>query len=294
MQDALTAITQVGMLTFVVAGMAGLGLSLTVAQILAPLRDAKLVVTVLLTNFVAVPAVAILAARLLPMDDATSTALILLGCCAGAPFLPTLARLANGDQALAVGVMVLLMVVTIGYAPLVVPVAVQGASVSPGDIASSLVLYMLLPLALGLLVKWRYAELADHVVGGFNRASTAGLVLGIVSGLLLTWRDVIASIGSWIFIGTLLLIATGLGAGWLAATGRGASERTVLALATAQRNISAGLVIAVSLGSDVLVRTLVAALVLPILLIVLAGELGKRRAADAGTADASAGSPSEG
>jgi bile acid:Na+ symporter, BASS family len=281
MQDALTAITQVAMLTFVVGGMAGLGLSLTITQVLTPLRDVRLVVTLLAANFVVVPAVAVLAARTLPMEESTGTALILLGCCAGAPFLPTLAKLAGGDQALAVGTMVLLMVATVVYAPVVVPLAVEGASVSPGDIASSLVLYMLVPLGLGLVVRARYPELAEHAAGPFNRASTAGLLIGLVSGILLTWREVLGSVGSWIFVGTLVVVVVGLAAGWLAATGRASGARTVLALAAAQRNISAALVIAVSLGGDVLVRTLVAALVVPVVLIVLAAELGKRGAAAA-------------
>ena len=47
--------------------------------------------------------------------------LLLLGCAAGAPFLPKLAELAKGNLAFSVGAMVLLMVVTVGYLPLVCP-----------------------------------------------------------------------------------------------------------------------------------------------------------------------------
>lgn len=61
--------------------------------------------------------------------------------------------LAKSNLALAVGAMVLLMVVTIGYAPIVVPLAVEGATVDPLAIAQSLVLFMLIPLGLGLLVR---------------------------------------------------------------------------------------------------------------------------------------------
>ncbi|WP_141015464.1 bile acid:sodium symporter family protein [Nocardioides sambongensis] len=278
MQEVLTVVTQIGVLTFVVAGMAGLGLSLTPAQILAPLRDVRLVIGILVANFVVVPLVAVLAARGLPMDEAAGTAVILLGCCAGAPFLPTLAKLAHGDAALAVGTMVLQMVVTVGFAPVVVPLAVEGAEVSTWDIAQSLLLFMLLPLAVGLLVRARYADAAASVVGGFNHASTTGLAVGVVSGLLVTWREVLGSVGSWIFIGTAIVIVAGLAAGWLASAGRPAGDRTVLGLGGAQRNISAALVIAASLGGDVVVLTLVAAIVLPIVLIVTAGEIGKRSA----------------
>jgi predicted Na+-dependent transporter len=275
MQEVLTVLTQVGILVFVVAGMAAMGLSLTVAAIVGPLRDARLLVGVLVANFVVVPVVAVLAANLLPMDDASTAAVILIGTCAGAPFLPTLAGLAKADQATAVGVMVLLMVLTVAFAPVVVPLVLQGATVAAWDIASSLIIYMLVPLALGLVVRARYPDLAVHIVGGFRRASTAGLAIGIVSGLLVTWREVLGSVGSWVFVGTLLVLAVGFGAGWLAGTGRVASDRPLLGLGTAQRNVSAALVIAASIGGDAMVRTLVAALVVPIVLIVVAGEIGK-------------------
>ena len=53
----------------------------------------------------------------------------------------------------------------------------------------------------------------------------------------------------------------------------------MLSLATAQRNIAAALVVAISIGGDTLLYTLVGALVIPIVLIVLAGEVGRRLAA---------------
>jgi BASS family bile acid:Na+ symporter len=51
-------IASVGILTFVVASMAALGLSLTVGQIVQPLRNRHLVVMALLANFVLTPALA--------------------------------------------------------------------------------------------------------------------------------------------------------------------------------------------------------------------------------------------
>ncbi|MEZ5093097.1 bile acid:sodium symporter family protein [Nocardioides sp.] len=283
MTQALTVLTQVGILVFVVAGMAAMGLGLSVPQIVAPLRAPRLVAAVLVANFVVVPVVAVGAARLLPMDEASAAAVILIGCAAGAPFLPTLAGLAKGDAATAVGVMVLLMVLTVGFAPVVVPRVLEGATVSPGDIASSLVVYMLVPLALGLALRARYPSFAGQAAAALQRASTTGLAVGIVAGLLVTWRDVLGSVGSWIFVGTGLVLLVGLIAGWLTGLGRPVEDRQVLALATAQRNVSAALVIAASLGSDAMVRTLVAALVVPVVLILVAGELGRRSAGTAPT-----------
>lgn len=276
LSEMLQAITSVGMLVFIVAGMAAMGLGLTVARIVEPLRDARLVVGLLAANFVIVPAVAIIAARVLPMEDAAATAIVLIGCAAGAPFLPRLAQLARGDPGLAVGSMVLLMVVTIGYAPVVVPLAVEGASVDAWDIAQSLIVLMLIPLGIGLGIRARYADLADDWVGRAGQASSVGLLLGIGGSLLLAWREILGAIGTWIFIGAAILLIAALAAGWIVSVGRPTGDRTVAALATAQRNISAAIVIAISIGGDTLVYTLVGALVIPVALIVLAGELGKR------------------
>ncbi|MCV2394765.1 hypothetical protein OEB99_10640 [Actinotalea sp. M2MS4P-6] len=284
MSDVLAAITQVGILTFVVAGMGAMGLGLTVGAIARPLADGRLVVGVLVANFVVVPLTALAVTRLVPMDDASAAAVVLVGCCAGAPFLPTLAGLAKADAATAVGVMVLLMVLTVAYAPFVVPLLLEGATVAAGDIASSLVLFMLVPLGAGLVVRARYRGAADRMVGGFRHASSAGLAIGIVAGLLATWRDVLGSIGSWVFVGTAAVLVVGLAVGWLAGLGRSGSDRQLLGLATAQRNVSAALVIAASLDTDAMVRTLVAALVIPIVLIVAAGELGRRAAGAASEA----------
>ena len=138
---------------------------------------------------------------------------------------------------------------------------------------------MLVPLAIGLLVRGRYPDTAKALAGGFNHASTMGLAIGVVAALFVTWREVLGSLGSWIFVGVVIVIVVGFGAGWLGGWGRSASDRIVLGLGAAQRNISAALVIAASLGGDVIVLTLVAALALPIVLILAASEIGKRRGA---------------
>ena len=290
--EILLTVTQVGMLTFVVASMAAMGLGLTIERIVEPLRDVRLVLLLLLANFVIVPGVAIAAGRLLPMEEAAATAVILIGCCAGAPFLPKLAQLAKGDVALSVGAMVLLMVVTVGYAPIVVPLVVEGADIAPWDIASSLIVTMLIPLGVGLFVKARYEGLADEWVAKVAAVSSVGLVIGMVAALLVTWQDIIGAIGSWIFIGTAVVLVTGLVSGYLAGFGRSQSDMTLTGLATAQRNIAAAIVVAASLSGDVVVLTLVGALVIPVVLIVLAGELGKRLGSgDTQDPDASGTSP---
>ena len=273
--EALQLIARAGIVAGVFTAMLAMGLSVPFSQITASLRDARTLLLALVANFVAVPLLALGLVRVLPLDGEGRTALILLGAAAGAPFLPKLAELANGHVAFSVGLMVVFMVATVGYAPLVLPFLLPDVDVSSADIAKSLLALMLLPLALGLLLRARYAKTApwSHEL---ERVSGASLAIGLGAGLLVGWRDLVGTLGSWILIGAALL---GLGAaaiGWVAATGAAPDRRRVAALGTGMRNFSAALLVAgQDFGPDTLVMTMAATIALLVVLAVVAGEFGR-------------------
>jgi BASS family bile acid:Na+ symporter len=270
-------IANVGILTFVVASMAALGLSLSVGQIVQPLRNSRLVVMALLANFVLTPALAYAIKAVIPMDEGYAIGLILLATAAGAPFLPKLVQVAKGSMAISLGIMVLLMVSTIIYLPLVLPLFLPGVAVNPLDIASSLVVLMLIPLAIGLFIKNRYETVAESLQPTLAQISNMGLVLGFVAVLALSWRSVLSTIGSGAILAAVLLIAGAFLIGWLLA-GKERTVRPVLGLGTGQRNVAAALVVAGGNFDDpnVLVMCMVGALLMLVSLMITAAELGKR------------------
>jgi BASS family bile acid:Na+ symporter len=275
--ELLQKATSVAMLVFVLSSMVAMGLNLTVGQIIAPLRNARLVVLSLLVNFVLMPLGAHALAGLLRLDQPMGVGLLLLGSAAGAPFLPKLAQIAKGNLAFGVGLMVLLMVVTVGYLPLVLPSLLPGVSVNPAKIARSLFLLMLLPLAGALAVKAYFADVAARTKPLFDRLSNLGL---IVLMLLITTgnvNNVLAVFGTGGILAGLLFIAIGFVAGWLLG-GPDLSTRRVLALGTAQRNIAAALVVGSQSFSDpkVVVMVVVVAIVSLLILMPLSRVLGKR------------------
>src|SRR5439155_1089581 len=156
----LQKLVPIALLTFVLSSMLAMGLSLTIGQIITPLRNVRLVVLSMVANFVLTPLAAIGLAALLRLDQPFGVGLLLLGAAAGAPFLPKLAQLAKGNLAFAVGLMVLLMVITVGYLPLVLPVFLPGVSINPTKIARSLFFLMLVPLAVALAVNARFPSVA--------------------------------------------------------------------------------------------------------------------------------------
>lgn len=274
----LSLIMNLSTLVFVVTSMLAMGLSLTVAQIMAPLRNARLVILALAANFVLVPIVAYLITTIYPLGNGLKIGLLLVSTAAGAPFLPRLAQIAKGNLAFSVGLMVLLMIFTIAYMPVVLPRLLQGVSVDPWSIARPLILLMLIPLTIGLLIKSRYAGIAGAVHPYLARASTIALILLIIAGLLEHVKAVLAVFGSGGIIALLLFLALAFGFGYFLG-GRDGSIRSVLGLGTAQRNLSAALVIATANFADepdVIVMVLVLGLVDLIMLMLIAGELGRR------------------
>jgi predicted Na+-dependent transporter len=245
---------------------------------MAPLRNTRLVLQALVANFVLVPIVAFLLTTILPLNDGLKIGLLLVATAAGAPFLPRLAQIAKGNLAFSIGLMVLLMVFTIAYMPLVLPRLLQGVSVDPWSIARPLILLMLIPLSIGLFVKARYARIAGAVQPYLARASTIALIVLIVAGLLAHVKDVLAVFGSGGIIALLLFLVSAFVLGYFLG-GRDGSIRAVLGLGTAQRNLSAALVIATANFADeldIIVMVLVLGLVDLILLMLIAGELGRR------------------
>jgi bile acid:Na+ symporter, BASS family len=275
--ELLQKATSVAMLIFVLSSMLAMGLGLTVSQIITPLRHARLVVLSLLANFVVMPLAALALAALLRLDQPLGVGLLLLGTAAGAPFLPKLAQIAEGNLAFAVGLMVLLMVVTVGYLPLVLPVLLPGVAVNPAKIARSLFLLMLLPLAGALAVKARFAVAAARTKPVLDRVSNLSLILLVVLITAANINNVLAVFGTRGILAGLLFIAVGFGMGWLLG-GPGMDTRRVLALGTAQRNIAAALVVASQSFRDpkVVVMVVVVAIVSLLVLMPLSRLLAKR------------------
>ena len=85
--EFLSLVSGVSGLLGIVASMVGMGLGLTIAQIAAPLKNVRLVVLMLLANFILVPLFAFAITRIIPLEEALKIGLIIVACSAGAPFL---------------------------------------------------------------------------------------------------------------------------------------------------------------------------------------------------------------
>ena len=263
---------------FAITSLLSMGLSLTVSQVIGPLRNLRRVLLALVANFVIVPVVAFALATILPMDLDQRIALVLFAMVAGSPLAPKLTQIAKGDVPFAVGMVAVLVVSTLVYVSVVLPPLLPDAHVDTLAIAQPLFLQMLLPLLFGLLVRARNEEEARWLQPIVAEIASTSLTFLLVVMLLQHIGTVLGILFSWAFVAILLLIAIALAIGYLFG-GPERGGRVALALGTGQRSYAAALVL--SAGSfahrpDVLVMVAGASVASLFIMILLAGELGRR------------------
>lgn len=283
-EELFEAIAKLSGVVFVVSSMVAMGLSLTISMILRPLKRWLLVVSALVANFVVVPLLAWGIAELLSLDQPLQNGLLILGVAAGAPFLPKLAEGAKGDVAFAVGLMVMLMVLTVVVVPVVLPWLLDGASISAWSVARSLIVLMLVPLALALSVRAHWPDTAAEYQPLLAKTSTVSVIVLVAVALGLNVDNVADLVGSRGLLAVVVFVVGSLVVG-LVAGGRQPSFRSVVALGTAQRNLSAALVVATQNypGTETLTYVLVGSVLVLLLLLPTARLIGGRSAREAPT-----------
>lgn len=249
MTEALSTAANVAVLVFVVMSLLTMGLDLKLREVTAPLTNLRIVSAALFVNFLLAPLLAMGVAWLLALREAHAAGLVLLGAAAGAPFLPKLAYLARGDVALSVAVMLLLTVGTILFLPLAMPWLLPGVQVEPLNMARSLFLTMLLPLAAGMALKsfregWN--QRLRPITGGISNLSMLAAVILLIG---LHAQSMAGMVGSRAAAASILFVALTCLAGYLLGGPR-AESRCVLSLGAGQRNIAAALVVATGSFAD--------------------------------------------
>jgi bile acid:Na+ symporter, BASS family len=275
--DAARIAARIALLAFLVSSMLAAGLSLTPRAILAPLRNVRLVLVALALNFVAAPVFALALSIVIPLERPHAIGLILLGGAAGAPFLPKLVERAHGDLGFAVALMTLLTVGTTLFMPFALPLMIPGLQASPWSIAQPLVVFILTPLAVGMLLRNQKAiPLASLQPILVKLGNLSALVL-LMLLLALYFRNLLGVLGSGAIAACAVFLAGLYAAGYLLGGSR-LEIKGVLGLGTAARNVGVALVPASQSFSDpkVMIMLVAYTIVMLIVLIPTSGRLRRK------------------
>lgn len=241
MRDAAATAGNVAITVFAISSMLSVGLGNHPSDVVRPLRHPPAVIRAVAANFVLVPALAWFVAVGFGLEEPLATGLILVGAAAGAPFLIKLSETAATRLDLTAALLVLLLPLTVGYMPLVLPLLLPGADVPAMAIAVPLVLTLLLPLSAGLVARARWSGPADRLRPVMAKLSSLALAILVLATLLAHYKGIV-EIGWRGVVAAAVVIVAAFAIGY--ALGSNRHRREVLGLGTAQRNISAATIVA--------------------------------------------------
>jgi BASS family bile acid:Na+ symporter len=236
-------LNKLAFLTLILSMLMDTGLSLTVQQLWEPLSNTRLILRSLLANFILVPLFVYGLLQVVPLSEPVKVGFTILAVAAGPPVLPKLAQLVNGNLAYAAGLMMLMMGLTAIYMPFALSIALQDVQVSPWEVAKPLLTLMLIPLALGLLIRAKDEAIAASLQPWMRQFSSAALILGLITSLVLQFGSLVEMVRTGAIVAIAGFILISFGVGYLLGGPDGDTQRT-LAVGTAQRNIAAALLVA--------------------------------------------------
>ena len=270
-------LVQIAAPIFAVSTMLNVGLTEKPSEIAGHLKDRAFLLKMLLANFVVAPLFMFVMLHFAPFEPSLKAGLLIFALGAGAPFLIKLTHKAQQEIALGAAVMLILMVATVIYMPVVLPLILSGISVDGLGIAKSLFIQLLLPIIVGMLAVQFLPALANRVQPSVAFGAKISLYVVIGATLVGYLPNIISIVGTGAILVCLVFIVGAFGIGYLTGAGKDHHE-DVGALGTAQRNTAAGIIIAIQNFGDhpnVLVMMTLANTLGIVLLLFLAKRLSR-------------------
>ena len=228
---------------FVVSTMLNVGLTQKLSDITWHLKNYPFVLKMLAANFVLAPLLMIFVLTFTSFDPALRDGLLIFALCAGAPFLIKLTQTAEHNMALGAAVMILLIIATVIYVPIVLPMVMYEVAVDGWAVAKSLFLQMLLPVVVGMLAVQFMPDLAKKIQPRVGWLGNITLYVLVAATLVGYFPNMIGIVGTGAILVGLAFVAAAFGIGYLMGSGKDHLE-DVGGLGTAQRNTAAGVIIA--------------------------------------------------
>ena len=165
--------------------MFGMGLTLNLQDFKIVFSRPKDVIIGCLAQFTVMPLLAWALTQLFQLDEALALGVVLVGCCPGGTASNVITYLAKGDLALSVG----MTGVSTLLAPFLTPLltwalAGKSVNVNVAGMLLSILWVVILPIAIGLLVKWfwpRFTEKATDYLPAFSSIAIAFIVAIVIA-----------------------------------------------------------------------------------------------------------------
>ena len=223
---------------------ASIGLRARARDVLAAMRDIRLVLKGLLAVNIVVPIVAVFICSILPIDPFVRTGIVIMAVSPMAPLVQMKMRKGGLDASHAIGLYVALILSAILFVPATVALLSAlypgEASISVAAVAKMVAITTLLPVAVGLAISHWMPDFAQ-------RAAPIVMIIGFIAvGLLaalILYKEggaVLGLIGDGTLLAIVVTVAAGLVAGyWLGRPNPANSDALAMAAGTRHPGIAA-------------------------------------------------------
>jgi bile acid:Na+ symporter, BASS family len=232
---------KVALVIFMAGNLLDMGLRLNPRDAFRGFQNVRFVVYTLLWGFALGPTVAYAITRVVPLEPAYATGLLLLGMTPCAPFLPAIVARAKGDLGFTAAFMVLASAGTVVFMPLAVPLMIKGLTVGAWTIAKPLLMVVLLPLALGMLILQASPTLAARVHPFVKKTTGAATIAVLVLCVLVYGRGLLGVGGSLAVISQVIFFSIVTVFPYWLGVGLRYDQKIVLSAGMATRNIGAAM-----------------------------------------------------
>lgn len=229
--------------------MISIGMTIKVQQVAESFKNVWSVAISVSVNFAIVPFATVALLTAFQPDPLVSAGFVILAVCPGAPLGPAFTRLAQGDELMSTGQMVLLAGLSAVLTPALfgffLGLTAPHSEVTPPyfPILVTLLLSQLLPLALGFAIHHWAPELTKRTVKSVRSIANV-LLVALITLILIDQYETLAAIRGRAWLEMAALSLASLAIGWVSG-GTDPAKRKAAALTTATRNVAVGLVIAV-------------------------------------------------
>ncbi len=226
---------------FMAGNLLAIGLETDGRAALAPLRDLRFLLIVMVVDWLFAPALAFAIVRVVPMAEPYAVGLLLVSLAPAAPFLPMMVRRAGGDLSYTAAFMLVAALGTVLMMPLGVPVVVPGLSVEAWTVARPLLVLLVLPMGAGMALRALHRPIAQKLLAVVRPIAGAATVVLLLAIAIRHAQGFFGAIGSFAIAGQLLYAIGLIAGGYLLAIGLPPARRSVVCLGACTRNLGAAL-----------------------------------------------------
>jgi bile acid:Na+ symporter, BASS family len=237
----LDIVLKLSLVLFMVGNLLDMGLRLKFQEAIGALRNVHFVTLGLLWGFILLPGLAYFLTVIVPLEAPYAIGLLLLGLAPCAPFLPPMVDRAHGDVGYTAAFMLLTSVVTVAYMPFAVPVLVKGFSAGAWTIAKPLLLFLLVPMAIGMAIQFRSAAVASKLQPIVKKATGIDTLLMLALVVVIYGKAFLGLVGSYAIGVQILFFSLAAVGPYLLSFGLPQGQKIVLSLGMCTRNIGAAL-----------------------------------------------------